>query len=588
MSNREFRFAFHIPEIIGENGDVVREDAHIVKYIEHGENMERNPKLVLVKNYKRPFWITKPFYRNHKQRKEAEDKDKLDVYYTTESRIGNSICKALKKPKFGKVSRYDVRKMPESVYVYGSDITSVAMIHHEFKEKCDIVTPYRVGILDIENSVDGEDRINLISYVHHKGDRLQVYLYGNKKELPVVYNYGRKVEEVLKSGLPDELPDGIDFDKIDLHIEVWDDEITLIKRMMDIVHRSDIDILSGWNFLHDVSIIAKRSEHFCVRAEDIFSDESIPTEYRHFKINVASDKFVSQDGSTTSVPYEERWHTFEATASFIMVDAMALYFFIRSQDEKIHGGPGLDNVLKKSIGIGKLKVDSIENVASSVWHERMRKEKPVEYGAYAIWDSVGLMAKNMKDHDLDFTLPLLSGISPFSSFNSNPSKIFDDFFLFYLRDNKIIASFGNAGEFESLGRRHWTVTLNLWKVDSAFSTPILSDSLNRDASYSGDDEIAFLRSIGYQFEDRIFDTRYFVLNFDLDVTSAYPTAILVLNISTDTVVREVIEVYGIEKETMKILNLELMSGVIGHIHYGCEMHDLPDTFELEELIKGQL
>jgi len=589
MSKKEFKFAFHIPIKEDANGRQITEDAHIIKYIEHNDDGTSKPKLVLIKNYKRPFWITKKFYRNHKQRKEAEDIDKLDKFYSTESELGNSICKALKKPKFKKMSRYDVKQMPESIYVYGSDISSVSMIHHEFKQRCDIITPYRIGILDIENSTDGEDRISLISYVFSKDDRIQVYLYGNKKEIPTVYDYERKVETVLKQGLPDELPDGIDFDKIDIHIKLFKDEITTITSIMDIVHNSNIDILSGWNFLHDVKTMAKRAEFFGVEPKVLYSDKSIPYNYKHFKIIEGPKTKKKQDGSTSSIPFEEIWNTFESSASFIMIDAMALYNFIRSQDPKIQGGYGLDNVLKKSINIGKLKVKSIENVTPKVWHDRMLLERPVEYGGYAIWDSLGLYAKNLKDHDLDFTLPLLSGISPFSSFNSNPSKIYDDFFLFYLNERKILCSFGNVEDFESLGRRHWTVTLNLWKIDSNFSTPIIDEELNRD-SYTNryNDELSLLRKLGYGFEDRIFDSRFFVLNFDLDVTSAYPTAILVLNVSTDTVTREVIKIDGIEKETMKILNLELMTGVIGHIKYGCEMHNLPDTFELEEIIKRQL
>jgi hypothetical protein len=587
--NREFKFAFHIPARKATETSPATDDAHIVKYIEHNDDGTQEPKLMLLKNYKRPFWITKKFYRNHTQRKEAEDLDKLDKFYTTESELGNSICKALKKPKFKNVSKYDVRQMKESIYVYGSDIASVSMLHHEFKEKCDIITPYKVGILDIENSTDGEDRISLISYVHGFEDRIRVYLYANKQELPIVYNFEKKVEEVLKRGLPDKLPDGIDFDKIDIEIKMYDTEIDTITNMMNIVHRSNIDILSGWGFLHDVSVIAKRAEVFGVEPKVLFSDESIPYDYKHFKIIKGRTTMMKQDGSSPSIPFEEIWNTFESSASFIMIDSMALYNFIRSQDPKIQGGYGLDNVLKKSINIGKLKVDSIEGVTQQVWHNRMRKEKPVEYGAYAIWDSLGLYAKNLKDHDLDFTLPLLSGISPFSSFNSNPSKIYDDFFLFYLQEKKILCSFGNTGEFETLNRRHWTVTLNLWKIDSDYSIPIFGEEFTKDVMMSSyNDELTLLRKLGYAFEDRIFDSRFFVLNFDLDVTSAYPTAILVLNVSTDTVTREVIRIEGVEKETMKILNIELMTGVIGHIKYGCEMHGLPDTFELEELIKGQL
>ena len=63
----------------------VRDDIHVVKELITYEDGTTKRNLRMITNYKRPFWVTKEHYRNHKQKKESEELKKLNEYYCTQS-----------------------------------------------------------------------------------------------------------------------------------------------------------------------------------------------------------------------------------------------------------------------------------------------------------------------------------------------------------------------------------------------------------------------------------------------------------------------------------------------------------------------
>lgn len=578
----EFRTCHHVP---ATNNNV---DTHIIKDITHYEDGTTKSNFRFIENYKRPFWITKKLYRIHKQHREAEKKEKLQEFSATESELPNAIFKAFGKQKFNKVYMRDVRRASFSPYVYGADTQSGVLIRIQYKENCDIVTPYAFGVLDIENNVDTRE-ISLISYVHIVKDRMQIHLSINPNLIDDVPNIKIRILERLRNGLPDVLPEGFTMETSDFFVKVYNDELDLIRGTIAIVHESDIDILTGWNFHFDISTIADRLDLYGVDPKDVFSDPRVPENLRFFKIIKGREEKVMQSGKSMPLPPEERWHVMKAANGFEMIDSMATYKFIRQQEAKIQGGYNLNNVLTKSIGIGKLNLVDLGDVSGYDYHKTMSTLHQIDYSAYSIWDSAGLTCKHLKDRDMDISLPLLSDISPFDYFNSGPSRIYDDFYKTYQDEDKVIAikrDYGQIEEPESLGRENWTVTLNLWKVDTDYAVD------NRNEEYTGslseltgmlpDDRNAF-RSLGYFIPPHGADIRTFSITTDIDVSSAYPTSTSVLNISNDTVMREVISIGNIDKEEFKIRNMDLITGPTSHMRYCEVMFNKPTLFELEQI-----
>lgn len=74
------------------------DDLHTVKEIVHYEDGTSEPRLTMRKNYKRPFYVTKKGKQNFKDFKEWMDLEDLDRFECTESRLPDTIAKAIKQP----------------------------------------------------------------------------------------------------------------------------------------------------------------------------------------------------------------------------------------------------------------------------------------------------------------------------------------------------------------------------------------------------------------------------------------------------------------------------------------------------------
>lgn len=65
---RECRFATHVP---GKHYNDL--DIHVVKEQVHLSDNTIKPNIRIIKNYPRPFWVTKPTFRNHKEKKNGKN-----------------------------------------------------------------------------------------------------------------------------------------------------------------------------------------------------------------------------------------------------------------------------------------------------------------------------------------------------------------------------------------------------------------------------------------------------------------------------------------------------------------------------------
>ena len=89
---KECRFAIHCNTYVD-----YKDDYHIVKEVIHYDNGDVEPYLKLVKDYLRPFFITKKGYQKYKDKKEYTELDKVIRYDVTQSSLRDSVAKALDK-----------------------------------------------------------------------------------------------------------------------------------------------------------------------------------------------------------------------------------------------------------------------------------------------------------------------------------------------------------------------------------------------------------------------------------------------------------------------------------------------------------
>ncbi len=122
---RECKFVVHIPTKSSNIPDV-----HLIKEVIHYEDGTSEPNIRFIKNYQRPFWITKPAFRNHEQKKEWEHQDKLLKKEVTQSNLYFSIARML-----GLSHTHNPRELLGNQYVYGADIDSTTFIKREYEIK---------------------------------------------------------------------------------------------------------------------------------------------------------------------------------------------------------------------------------------------------------------------------------------------------------------------------------------------------------------------------------------------------------------------------------------------------------------------
>jgi len=436
--SRECRFVYHIPKSYNTV------DTHIVKEILHHKDGSTSKALRCIENFKRPFWTTKEHNRNHKQKKESEDLDKLLVDTSTESDLATGAA-----VKLG--SRYngvrDLRTIKRSPYIYGLDINSRTYIKHLYQEKFKISpTPYEVCIFDIEVNVI-TDEITILSIATNE----KIFTVITKQYLQAKITTKDNVEDIEKDVIPkleylyDKHIPKTDISKnVIRSYRVAENPIDAIRIVMAKAHDWQPDIMAVWNISYDVGKLLAALKRAKIDPATIFCDPNLPNNLKQFKFKEGPKQKVTESGTYKPVNPEEQWHTVIAPASFYWIDAMCAHRYIRVGGKTVSGGYSLDNILKSELGdsLGKLKFKdtNTESIKGIDWHKYMTAERPLEYITYNQWDVLSVLELDKKTMDLRQVLPMLSGISNFDIFNSGPKRIIDALHFFYVDCNRVLST----------------------------------------------------------------------------------------------------------------------------------------------------
>jgi len=533
----------------------VGDDIHIVKEVKYKDGVYED-NIRVIKDFKRPFWVTKPIYQKYIDKLEYEDLNRVDMFTSTQSSLYKSVSRRLGSRYIGIT---DPRRIKESPYVYGLDTDSRTILKHVYNKKLNRdPSPDRIGFFDIEVDTLKNDII-LISLIT-KGKVVTAILKSFVDDTKLNRD---RLQELYTRYVPD---DGESLkNNVKLELKFFDDEIDMIRFIFQTANYSDIDTLAAWNVKYDITEILDKLQERQVDPASIFHYDEIPEEYKYFEFREGRAKKITEAGREMSLSPEDIWNTIKCTANYTILDAMAAHRFIRVGTATTPGGYSLDNILKKEGISGKLKFDDTvdEKYRGLEWHIMMVKSKPLEYIIYNIWDVMSLFAMEMKTNDLSISLPLLSGISHSDVFNSGPRKIVDAMFIFYLEHKKVLGVKAYSNENDKiLGLDGWVITL---------ISHYIEDSKNKYIKVDGE-----LTNI---------NTNIRTLIYDLDITSAYPSATAAANISTATTHREIYKIGDLDKDSFKKFNIDISYGRTNAIEYCTHMFNMPSLYELIENVK---
>lgn len=423
----ECRFATYSKSNLGDESDI-----HFIKEQIHTLNEDGTttvtPKTRIVKNYQRPFWVTKKGLQNHTSKKEWESKDNVLEFKSTQSHLQRSVANALGKTWF----KGSLRDLQDSPYLYGTDITSTALIKQSYKDKWDVITPYTNAVFDTETDMIGGTTEIMMATVSFK----EVVTTAIQERF--VKGQSDAVNRIKK--LADKyLGDILKKRNITLDIKIVPNEIEVVKYTINKAHELKPDFLSVWSLSFDITKVMEACTRANVSVASILSDPSVPDEYKNFKYKEGPAKKITASGVVMSYKPAQRWHSVICPASFHWIDAMSSYKYIRIDSPDLPSY-SLDSILTKELNITKLKFDVADKYKGANWHKFMQTNYPLEYVVYNIFDCISMEMLDENIKDLQLSLPMFSGSSDFTSFNKQPRRAVDALHHYCLKNNKVIGT----------------------------------------------------------------------------------------------------------------------------------------------------
>ena len=522
---------------------------HLVKEVIHYSDKTTSNNVLLVKDFKRDFYVTKKGQRNHQEKKEFEELDNLLLFKTRECDLADSINKALGQGYM----RGDLRKACGSPYVYGADILSTAIIKQRYTEKYNILPSlYSTAIADVETDViEGHEKIIMASITCKSVAFVAIV----KSFMKGIANVESKVHQAAEHYIGDIVKQR----NINIEVVLVEDDIEAIRAVINKAHKIMPDFLGFWNVDFDMTKIINACDRVGIDPTDIFSDPSVPREYRMFKYKRGPDKKVTASGLVTPIKPALRWHTVFTPASFYVIDAMCAYRHIRMGEQELQSY-SLDFVLNHEGCRGKLKFDQCP-YTGLMWHQEMQSKFKIEYVIYNLFDCISVELLEEKTKDLAISLPMFSGCSDFQHFRSQPKRIVDDLHFVLLKKRRVIASTGDTmtteHDTETLSLDGWIVTLPAHLicengVNIVEENPSLITNVRRDVG-------------------------------DLDVAGSYPNGQAVFNISKGTTRTELISIEGIDEEVFRMHGMNLSGGSTNALAYCQAMFVFPTLTELDAI-----
>lgn len=544
----ECKHAIHCPSKV-PGGD----DLTFIKEIKHFKGGKKEINIRNIRNYKRPFYLTKKEFRNHSDKKEYENLNRLQMFTATESNLCAAIARAQGTPGLNTT----LKRLARSQYLYGADISSTAIIKHDYMTRYpDLISPNTVAALDIETDViEG-----------HESPIMIALTFGNKRIISIVESFlGSIVDPAnkLRALFSKYLPQYEDSDT-ELLIDIAGTPALAIKRVIDQAHIWKPDFISIWNINFDLPRMNEALEKEGFSLADVYSDPSIPAPIRHAKYIKGTNQKRKSNGEITPIHWTEQWHTMQCPSTFYFVDAGCVYRRIRIA-KGMEPSYKLDDILNKNLGIRKLAFDDLlENEAPHIrsgtlaWHQFMQKNYKLEYAIYNLFDCISLEELDKKTKDLSLTMSVLCEHSDYSNFSSQPRRIVDDLHFFVQKHGKIMATTSDQMTDEndelviSLGG--WITTLPSHLVD--------------DNGLKCIKELPNVR------------TGIRIHVYDLDVAGTYPNIEYFMNISKETTFRELSEIRDVPENIRRSIGINLTGGVVNAVEICCNVYNLPTFNEL--------
>lgn len=544
---REVIHTSYVPSQYGKDSECIfiKEKLHLVD----GSIVDN---FLTVRDFKRNFWITKPGHRKHDLTKEWEDKRKVDSFSCTQNTLVKAVCRVLRKNP----SNEYLRSLGNNPYVYGTDIHSTVLIKKHYMDKWpDLLTRTNYAALDIETNMHSKEGEIITGGLTLKDRALLVATKDFLGTTPDVKNR-------VHGALHEYLNEYVESRGIKLDFRIVDTPLDIIKTLIGTLHEWKPDFVLIWNIDFEFTKFKEEFERSGVDPKFIFSDPSVPREFQYYEYKQGKKRKTTARGLETSINPPDQWHTVFAPAQFYFIDPMCIYKKLRVTESQ-EPSYSLDAILRKELNLSKLKFKEADMYGGADWHKIMQKQFKIEYMIYNVFDCIGLELLEDKNNDIA-GFRMNCGFSDYVNFPSTPKRLTDDLHFFALENDMVIGSSGNQiAEIPdnnlTLGPEQWVVTLPSHLCQVKGMKPFIERP---------DVRVNFFTHIS-----------------DIDVSSGYPSNGLCLNLSTETMVKEVCKIEGVDEAMLRQTALNLTAPIENATEIAINILGMPDYGTLLENFK---
>jgi hypothetical protein len=521
-------------------------DLLVAKEVVHYEDGTSESRLQLFENYPIDFYVTKPGFRNHTDKKLFEHIEKLDHIKCKQRTLGQAIAQTLRT-----TYQPNLRVMARNQYLYGVDVPSTVRLKHRYKKKWpDKQTLNTVAVCDLETDVvwgTGEILSGTLSF------KDRVLLVINKRFIDGIPMVEKAIQVAFEKYLGKVKRDR----NITLEVQIAETPAQVVTALLRKAHEWKPDFLTFWNMDYDIPKMDEALTYEGFDPADYFSDPSLPSHYRYYKYAQGQKALTTASGKHKPFDPCEQWHTVVCPASFYVIDAMCAYYRIRMAGGK-DSSYSLNAVLTKELGIRKLDFEQAEGLDGLAWHTYMQQHFKIEYLIYNIFDCISVEMLDEKTQDLSNTISVLNGCSDYRTFSSQPRRTCNDLHFFALENDHVIAATSDKMETELdskvVGTENWIVTLPAHMIVQ--------------------------HGVACMEEFPGLNTNIFLHVADIDVAAAYPNGEDINNISHETTFRELSQIAGVSDEARRRCGINFTGGPNNAVEICREIYKLPDLHTL--------
>lgn len=505
-----------------------QDDVLLIKERVHFPDGSTAPRVRLKYNQNRDFWITKEGFRKYKQKKTFEKLDRLQKFSTTQTHLVKNIGKALGMGSYNG----NLRMICRNPYVYGADIPITVLTKNMYKKRfTDCISENTVAVLDIETNVVSEEKEILMVSITYKDRAILAVTKDYLGSTPSVETrFHEKCNEYIK--------EYIDARKLKIELVIANNPGHACALVMERAHEWMPDFITIFNINFDMPRMIRALEAANYDIADVFSDPSVPQQFRSAKYRDAPPQKVTANGKTTAPHPADLWHWMDCIASFTFVDSMSLYKKLRAAGGQ-EPSYSLQYLLDKHLNLGKLKpIKALENLEGEKWHRVMQSQYKIEYMVYNIFDCVGVELLDEKVKDISLAIGVLCESSDYAKFPSQPRRLVDAMHFYALEEGYVIA----------------TTSDNLKEENDQYVIDVQGHIITLPSYHMEDSGLCILKELPD------YCTEMFKDEFDADCTSAYPSTQIMCNMSRGTTRMELSRIQGVSDYDRRLAGINLTGG----------------------------